>query len=258
MGKLTGKNAIVTGGSTGIGRAIAILYAREGARVAVADIRGVEGEETVAAIRAEGGDALFVECDVASMESVRAAAEAAERAFGSVHVMTANAGILGRGAGKSLPELTDDEIAQIMDVNFLGVVNAFRVAIPAIERAGGGAMTATTSIAANRGLARLPIYCASKGAVVALVRAVAADLAPRIRVNAVSPGSTATEISAHNAAERGTTESRTYARPAPEPLARIAEPIEIAQVHLFLVSDAASYVNGQELVADGGKTVLVV
>jgi NAD(P)-dependent dehydrogenase (short-subunit alcohol dehydrogenase family) len=256
MAKLTGKNAIVTGGSTGIGRAIVTLYAQEGARVAVADVRRAEGEATVEEVRARGGEAVFLDCDVTSPESMQAAVDAAEQAFGSLQVLTANAGILGRGAGKSLFELADDEIAQVMNVNFLGVVNAFRAGIPALERAGGGAMTATASIAADRGIAKLPIYCASKGAVVALVRAVAADLAPRIRVNAVSPGSVATEISAHNAEERGTDEPRTYGRPAPEPFARIADPLEVARVHLFLVSDDASYVNGQALVADGGKTVL--
>jgi NAD(P)-dependent dehydrogenase (short-subunit alcohol dehydrogenase family) len=256
MGKLAGKSAIVTGAATGIGRAIATLYAREGARVGVADVRRTQGEQTVAAIRGEGGDALFVECDVTSAESLQTAVDTAEHAFGGVHVMTANAGILGRGAGKPLAELTDDEIAQVMDVNFLGVVNAFRAAIPAIERAGGGAMTATASIAAHRGVATLPIYCASKGAVVSLVRAVAADLAPRIRVNAVSPGSTATEISAHNAEERGTTEIRTYGRPTADAFARVADPSEVAHAHLFLVSDDASFVNGQTLIADGGKTIL--
>src|SRR5690242_3652323 len=101
MAKLTGKNAIVTGGSTGIGRAIVTLYAQEGARVAVADVRRAEGEATVAEVRAHGGEAVFLDCDVSSPESMQTAVDAAEQAFGSLQVLTANAGILGRGAGKS-------------------------------------------------------------------------------------------------------------------------------------------------------------
>jgi NAD(P)-dependent dehydrogenase (short-subunit alcohol dehydrogenase family) len=256
MGKLDGKVAVVTGAATGLGRQIALLYAREGARVAVADVRGEEGERTVADIAAAGGDARFFQTDVASSASVRAAVGGAEEAFGAIHVMTANAGILGRGAGKSLVDLSDDEVAQVMDVNFYGVLYAFRAAIPAIRRAGGGAMTATTSIAAHRALANLPIYCASKGAIVALMRAVAADVAPDIRVNTVSAGTMATEISVHNAQERGVAEPRTYGRPTEDAFSRIADPVEVARVHLFLASDDASYVNGQALVADGGKTIL--
>jgi NAD(P)-dependent dehydrogenase (short-subunit alcohol dehydrogenase family) len=256
VGRLEGKTAVVTGASTGLGRAIAQLYAQEGARVVVSDIRPAEGTETVEAIRADGGEAIFVETDVASSSSVDELVATAERTFGAVHVMTANAGILGRAAGKSLVDVTDDEAAQIMAVNFLGVLHAFRAAIPAIRRAGGGAMTATTSVAAHRGYATLPIYCASKGAVAALVRAVAADVAPAIRVNAVSAGSMATEIGAHAAEDEGVTEVTSYAPKKAGDFSRRADPLEVAYAHLFLASDEASFVNGQTLLADNGKTIL--
>jgi NAD(P)-dependent dehydrogenase (short-subunit alcohol dehydrogenase family) len=256
MSKLDGKVAIVTGGATGLGAAIAKLYAGAGARVAILDIRPDEAERTVAEIVSAGGEAMFAQTDVASSAQVQASVEAAERAYGAVHVMTANAGILGRCAGKPVVDLTDEDVAQVMNVNFLGVLNAFRSAIPAIRRAGGGAMTATASIAAHRGYATLPVYCASKGAIVALVRAVAADVAPEIRVNAVSAGSMATEIAVHNAEERETTEITDHGPPTIPAFARVADPAEVARVHLFLASDDASFVNGQAVVADSGKTML--
>jgi NAD(P)-dependent dehydrogenase (short-subunit alcohol dehydrogenase family) len=143
-----------------------------------------------------------------------------------------------------------------MNVNFLGVANAFRYAIPAIRRAGGGSMTATTSVAAHRGYPTLPIYCASKGAVVSLVRAVAADVAPEIRVNAVSAGSMATMIHHRAQEDGGAIDIASFAPAKPAAFARRADPLEVARVHLFLASDDASFVNGQTLLADGGKTIL--
>jgi NAD(P)-dependent dehydrogenase (short-subunit alcohol dehydrogenase family) len=255
-GRLAGRVALVTGAATGLGREIARLYAREGASVVCADIRASEAEQTCSEIVAEGGVALFAEVDVSSKAAVDAVVERAERELGALHVLAANAGILGRSAGKPITEVSDDEVAEVMNVNFLGVLNSFRAAIPAIRRAGGGTMTATTSLAAHRGYASLPIYGASKGAVVALVRAVAAEVAPDIRVNAVSAGSMRTEIVEH-ALEAGAEAMATSLRPpAAEAFNRIAAPSEVARAHLFLASDDASFVNGVALIVDGGKSML--
>ncbi len=134
----------------------------------VGDFRDADGEATVAAIRSDGGDATFVHVDVTSSAEVRALVEAAEGRYGRLDIVTANAGILGRCTGKPLVEATEDEIDEVMAVNFGGVYLTFEHAIPALLGAGGGAMTATASLAARLGYANLDAYCASKGAVVAL------------------------------------------------------------------------------------------
>src|ERR1700761_1270566 len=121
MGRLEGKVAIVTGGSTGLGRETAALYAEEGARVVGADIREAAAQETIDRIRAAGSEALFVSADVSSAGDVRAMIDAAEEHFGALHIMTANAGIMGRAAGKSVEQITEEEFAEVMAVNFWGV-----------------------------------------------------------------------------------------------------------------------------------------
>jgi NAD(P)-dependent dehydrogenase (short-subunit alcohol dehydrogenase family) len=253
---LEGRVAIVTGGAVGLGRATAMTYARHSAKVVVGDVRRAEGQATADEIRSAGGTADFVKADVANDDDMRALVAAAENRFGRLDIMTANAAILGRGGWKSLEDLDLAEFENVMDVNFLGVVRAFKYAIPAIKRAGGGAMTATSSIAAHRGYAQRDAYVSSKAAIVGLVRSLAIELRPDVRVNAVSPGPMVTDMLLR---------SPGFA-PAPgsaqAPLAsdegwRSADPLEVAKVHLFLVSDHSSYITGQTIVADGGRTLVV-
>lgn len=257
-GRLDGKVAIVTGAATGLGRATAIVYAEQGAKVVVADVRAADAEATVETIRSAGGDAIFVATDVSSAGDARRLIEVAESHYGGLHVMTANAGIQGRGSGKRLEELSDEEITEIMAVNFWGVCYSLKYAVPAIRRAGGGAITVTTSVAGHYGYPTTPAYAASKHAVVGLVKSLAADVGPVIRVNAVSAGRMRTRIDAHTMEAKGLDGVPNPAAETPDGKEDHfnADPRQVAWVHLFLASDEACFVNGQAVIADGGRTVV--
>jgi len=253
VGSLDGKVAIVTGGATGLGRETAILYAEEGAKVVVADVRAPEAGETVERVRSAGGEAVFIQTDVSSSSDVRALIDAAESQYGGLHVMTANAGILGRGFGKGLEEVSDEEAAEIMAVNFWGVHYCLKYSVPAIRRSGGGAITVTASVAGHYGSPRTPVYAASKHAVIGLAKSLAAEVGPLIRVNVVSAGRMRTEIDAHAHEAKG------LEPPGPIELdqtAFSADPRRVACVHLFLASEQSSFINGQALIVDGGRTVV--
>jgi NAD(P)-dependent dehydrogenase (short-subunit alcohol dehydrogenase family) len=251
MGRLDDKVAVVTGGATGLGAAIVELYAREGARVVIGDIRTEEAERTAEMVRGAGGEAVARGTDVADSASVAGLIEVAERTFGQLDVVTANAGILGRGHRKSIVDVTEAELRQILDVNFIGTWFTFAHAIPALRRAGGGAISVTASTAAERGLAKAPAYAASKGAIVALMRSAAVDLAPDIRVNAVSPGAMATQLSSHAAADAGVGAADMVAQAH---AVEFADPIEAAYAHLYLVSAESAGVTGSVLTVDRGAS----
>jgi NAD(P)-dependent dehydrogenase (short-subunit alcohol dehydrogenase family) len=258
MDRLKGKVAIITGSGTGLGRAIAQLFVEEEAKVVVADIREKDGEGTVKIIRDMGGEAIFVKTDVSKSADVQNLVHAAEDRYGKLNIMVANAGIMGRGSGKPLAEIPEEEWWEIVNVNLGGVFLCFKYAIPAILRAGGGAMTATASLAAHRAFKRNDAYCASKGAIVSMVRSLAYDLAPTIRVNAVSPGAMKTELIPHMNEAKGITTptppmgALQPGQPPPPPIRRFSDPREVACAHLYLVSDEASFITGQTLIADGG------
>ncbi len=248
-GALQGKTALITGGASGIGRATAILFGREGAAVVVQDLRA-EGQATADAIVAAGGRATFVRGDVTRAADCRAAVEKAVAEYGGLHVLVNNAGIIRRA---SVVDTTEEEWDRVMAVNVKSVFLFSKAAIPVMARGGGGVIVNTASGWGIDGGKDAASYCASKAAVVNLTRAMAIDHAGQnIRVNCVCPGDTDTPMLREEARQLGQDEKGFLARSAQRPLGRMGRPEEIARAMLFLASDASSYVTGTALVVDGG------
>ena len=250
MGALEGRRAIVTGGASGIGRATVELFAAEGAAVLIADVNIAAATNLADAIIRAGGRAIAVACDVTRSDDCRRAVEAAVESFGGLEILVNNAGIIRRA---DVVETTEDEWARVMAVNVTSVFLMSKHAIPVMARGGGGAIVNTGSGWSLKGGDRAASYCASKGAVVNLTRAMAIDHGPQnVRVNCICPGDTDTGMLREEARQLGQDEAAFLAGSADRPLARIGSPMDIARGVLFLVSDAAGWVTGTTLVVDGG------
>ncbi len=248
-GRLAGKVALVTGGASGIGKATAILFGKEGAAVVVHDVKE-EGLATAEEIVAAGGRASFIHGDVTRAADCQAAVQKAVTEFGSIDVLVNNAGIIRRA---SVVDTTEEEWDRVMAVNVKSVFLLSKAAIPIMARSGGGVIVNTASGWGLDGGRDAASYCASKAAVVNLTRAMAIDHADQnIRVNCVCPGDTDTAMLREEARQLGQDVSQFLARSAQRPLGRMGRPEEIAQAILFLASDASSYVTGTALVVDGG------
>jgi NAD(P)-dependent dehydrogenase (short-subunit alcohol dehydrogenase family) len=247
--QLAGKVALITGGASGIGRATALLFAREGAAVAIADVNHDAGQRVVDEIAQTGGRAFFETVDVTRTADCRRVVERAIREFGRVDILFNNAGIIRRA---TIMDLSEEDWDRVMAVNVKSIYLLSREVIPHMERQGAGAIINTASGWGFAGGAKAAVYCASKGAVVLLTKAMAIDHGPRIRVNCVCPGDTDTGMLRAEAGQLGEESQRFLAEAAKRPLGRVGKPEEIAQAVLYLASDASSFVTGAALVVDGG------
>ena len=247
-GRLEGKSAVVTGGGSGIGRAAALRFAAEGARVAVVDLSLEAAEETRAAIET---DALALEVDVTDDDAVHDRIREIAKDFGRIDVYFNNAGV--PQAAKPIEETSREEWERIMDVNLRALFVGAQAVAPVMRDAGGGSIVVTSSIAATRPRPGIATYVASKAGVNGLVRALALELAPsRIRVNAIAPVAVRTPMLKEFAFAES--EAATIERvEATIPLGRLTEPEDVAAAALYLASDEARCVTGIVLNVDGGR-----
>lgn len=247
--QLAGKIALITGGASGIGRATAMLFAREGAAIVVADVNQHSGQAVAAEIARADGRAFFEKVDVTSAADCRRVVERTIRELGRVDILFNNAGIIRRS---SVMDLSEDDWDLVMAVNVKSIYLLSREVIPHMEKQGSGAIINTASGWGLAGGAKAAVYCASKGAVVLLTKAMAIDHGPRIRVNCVCPGDTDTGMLRAEAQQLAEDSQRFLAGSAKRPLGRVGKPEEIAQAVLYLAGDASSFVTGTALVVDGG------
>jgi NAD(P)-dependent dehydrogenase (short-subunit alcohol dehydrogenase family) len=247
---LAGKVAIVTGAGRGIGRAIARLFAAEGASVVLATRTVAEGEETARLVRAAGGEARFVPTDVSLNDQVRHLVTDTVSAYGRLDALVNNAGI--GGPGKPLEEASEAEWDRVIDTNLKGTYLGMHYAIPQMRAVGGGAIVNISSVLAEQTLPGCTAYTASKAAIIGLTKATALEVGRYgIRVNCIQPGSTDTAMMWDGLDEAGRVEIEPVVGGAVA-LGQVGQPEEFARGALVLVSDAASFMTGASLLADGG------
>ena len=245
--RLSNKVAIVTGAGSGIGWAAANLFAREGAKIMVADVNSSSGKETVEEISRDGGTAVQAVVDVSRADEVKEMVEKCIDSFGKIDVLFNNAGIEGKKG--LLWETREDDWNRVMDVNLKGVYLGCKYAIPHMQKTRGSIINMASEMGLV-GSANNPVYSASKGGVILLTRSLALQCAPYgIRVNCICPGATETPMLIRSVGEEGL-----QGLAQGIPLRRLGKPMDVAYAALYLASEESSYVTGAALVVNGGAT----
>jgi len=249
VGRLSGRHALVTGAGAGIGRSIAVLFAREGARLAVIDRDAAHAEDTRREIASGGGDAFAFAADVGRSDAVDRVLREVDARFGALDILVNNAGIAIR---RSFARLREEQWDRVLATNLKGAMLCTQRALPLLKRARPGKVVNIASIEMFRHSRKLAAYAASKGALASLSRSLAVELAPHaIHVNYICPGFIRTEMT-RSYAERWLTRKILERR---TPLGRMGEPEDVARVALFLASSDSDFVTGEGIVVDGGLTL---
>jgi len=243
------KVALVTGGTSGIGRVTALAFARAGAKVVVAGRRQTEGDAVVAEIKSAGGEAIFVKTDVAVEAEVKALVEKTVATYGRLDAAFNNAGVEWAGP---ITEASEADYRRIFDVNVWSVVTSLKYEVPAMLKNGGGAIVNTSSVAGHIGMAGVSLYVAAKHAVEGLTKAAALEFAKQgVRINAVAPAAIATAMVDRFVGTEG--EGRNYLAGL-HPVGRMGKSEEVASAILYLCSEGAGFITGESLKIDGGFT----
>lgn len=252
--KLKDKVAIVTGAGVGIGKGVAQVFAKEGAKVVVLNRSIKNAEETVAEIKAEGGEAIPVQCDVSNEEQVKEAIAKTIDNYGRLDILVNNAGI---GVYKSVLDATSEEWDQCLAVNLKGVFLCSKYAIPHMQKVGKGAIVNMSSVHAHATANGVAPYCASKGGITALTRNMAIDYGPIIRVNSIAPGWVWTPLIENLFSEYPDPQGMVEKVSQRQVMKRMGTPEDIGHACAFLCSDEASFITGAELLVDGGLTAVL-